>query len=180
MSDTFTIKVFYRGHWCPWCIAYLNDFNGQLDAIKARSGSLVAITAHTDDQAAAQHGLNFDVVVDEANNEARKYDIVVTPKEDSPLASADGVYPNGMVQPGVVIEDANGAILYRWASAPSAENFGGAKDRPLVADIMGALDHILEHGAAPSEFTPMSFEHLEAGHPAQHKIVMDYLASIGR
>lgn len=180
MTDQFTIKVFYRGHWCPWCVAYLKDFNDQLDAIRARGGSLVAITSHADDQAAANHGLKFDVVVDEVNAEAKKYDIFVTPKEDSPLASVDGVYPNGMVQPGVVIEGADGAILYHWAIVPNEANIGGAKDRPLVADIMGALDHILEHGTAPTKFTPMSFEHLEAGHPAQHKMVMDYLASVGK
>lgn len=85
-----------------------------------------------------------------------------------------------MVQPGVVIEDAGVAILYRWAIVPNEENIGGAKDRPLVADIVGSLDDILANGAAPKEFTPMSFEHLEAGRPAQHKIVMDYLSSFGR
>lgn len=178
MSNAFTIKVFFRGDWCPWCSGYLKDFNGQLDAIKQRGGSVVGITSQAGNQSAANNGLNFDIIVDEANAEAKKYDIFVTPKEQTPLAEVDGVYPNGMVQPGVVIEAADGRILYRWAIVPSEMNFGGATDRPLVFDIMGALDHILENGAAPGEFGSTDMAYLEASHPAQHKMVMDYLASL--
>ncbi|MEM7059217.1 MAG: hypothetical protein AAF557_16655 [Pseudomonadota bacterium] len=60
----------------------------------------------------------------------------------------------------------------------SEMNFGGATDRPLVSDIIGALDHILEHGSAPGEFGVTDMTYLEKSHPAQHKMVMNYLASL--
>ena len=34
MSKPFTIKVFFRGDWCPWCNGYLRDFNRELETIK--------------------------------------------------------------------------------------------------------------------------------------------------
>ena len=120
----------------------------------------------------------FDINVDVENAEAKKYDIVVTPKADSPLAGVDGVYEHGMVQPGVVVENADGKILYRWAITPSPENFGGATDRPLVADIVGALEHIIANGSAPGEFGSTDMAYLEQNHPDQHKVVMDFLASM--
>ncbi|MEO1725142.1 MAG: redoxin domain-containing protein [Pseudomonadota bacterium] len=178
MSGSFTIKVFFRGDWCPWCNGYLRDFNKQLGVIEKHGGSVLGITSQTGNQSAANNGLNFDVIVDEENVEAKKYDIFVTPKEETPLKDVDGVYPNGMVQPGVVVEDADGKVLYRWAIVPSEMNFGGATDRPLVSDIVGALEHILANGSAPNAFGSTDMAYLEKTHPDQHKIVMDYLASL--
>lgn len=178
MSDTFTIKVFFRGDWCPWCNGYLRDFNSHLATIRGLGGSVVGVTSQVGNQSKENNGLDFDVVVDAENVEAKKYDIFVTPKAETPLAEVDGVYVNGMVQPGVVVEDAAGKVLYRWAIVPSEMNFGGATDRPLVADIVGALEHIIANGSAPGEFGSTDMAYLEKSHPDQHKIVMDYLASL--
>jgi len=178
MADSFTIKVFFRGDWCPWCNSYLRDFNDHLETIEKLGGTVVGITSQIGNQSAANNNLNFGIIVDEENIEAKKYDIFITPKDETPLKDVDGVYTNGMVQPGVVIEDADGKILYRWAIVPSEMNFGGAKDRPLVSDIVGALEQILASGSAPSDFGTTDMNYLEKYHPAQHKMVMDYLASL--
>lgn len=178
MTQAFTIKVFFRGDWCPWCNAYLRDFNDHLDTIKALGGTIVGITSQAGNQSAANNNLRFGIVVDEANIEARKHDIFITPKEETPLKDVDGVYPNGMVQPGVVIEDADGKVLYRWAIVPSEMNLGGASDRPLVSDILGALEHILAHGSAPGEFATTNMDYLKASHPQSYQMVQDYLASL--
>jgi peroxiredoxin len=178
MSNPFTIKVFFRGDWCPWCNGYLRDFNEHLDTIKALGGNVVGITSQIGNQSKANNELNFDIEVDPENIQAKKYDIFITPKEETPLADVEGVYANGMVQPGVVVEDSDGKVLYRWAIVPSEMNFGGATDRPLVADIVGALEHIVANGSAPGEFRATDMEYLAASHPDQHKMVMDYLASL--
>lgn len=178
MANTFTIKVFFRGDWCPWCNGYLRDFNSHLETIRALGGDVVGITSQIGNQSKANNELDFDIQVDAANIEAAKYDIYITPKAETPLAEVDGVYENGMVQPGVVVEDADGNILYRWAIVPSEMNFGGATDRPLVADIVGALEQIVTSGATPSDFGSTDMAYLAANHPDQHKMVMDYLASL--
>jgi peroxiredoxin len=114
MNNKFTVKVFFRGDWCPWCSAYLKDFNDKpLAKIQALGGEVIGVTSQAGNQSQETLGLNFDILVDETNIEAKKYGIVVTPKAESPLKDVDGVYPNGMAQPGVVIEDANGKILYK-------------------------------------------------------------------
>ena len=178
MSDTFTIKVFFRGDWCPWCNGYLRDFNGQLETIRELGGTVVGITSQVGNQSKENNGLDYDIQIDAENVEAKKYDIFITPNAETPLAEVDGAYENGMVQPGVVVEDTDGKILYRWAIVPSEMNFGGATDRPLVADIVGALEHIIANGSAPGEFGSTDMAYLEQNHPDQHKMVMDYLASL--
>lgn len=178
MSTPFTIKVFFRGDWCPWCNGYLRDFNGHLDTIKGLGGTIVGITSQAGNQSVANNGLNFDVIVDEANTEAKKYDIFITPKEQTPLKDVEGAYPNGMVQPGVVIENAAEKILYRWAIVPSEMNLGGASDRPLVSDIVAGLEHILAHGAAPIDFGTTDMAYLKDAHPDSYKMVQDYIASM--
>lgn len=178
MSTPFTIKVFFRGDWCPWCNGYLRDFNSHLDTIKGLGGTVVGITAQAGNQSVANNGLNFDVIVDEENSEAKKYDIFITPKEQTPLKDVDGAYPNGMVQPGVVIEDADGNVLYRWAIVPSEMNLGGASDRPLVSDIVAGLEHILAHGSAQSDFGTTDMAYLKEAHPDSYKMVQDYIASL--
>lgn len=178
MSDAFTIKVFFRGDWCPWCNGYLRDFNGHLETIRGLGGTVVGITSQKGNQSKENNGLDFDVVVDPENVEAKKHDIFITPKSETPLAEVEGVYENGMVQPGVVVEAADGKILYRWAIVPSEMNFGGATDRPLVADIVGSLEYIIANGSAPGDFGSTDMTYLEQNHPDQHKMVMDYLASL--
>lgn len=75
MSNPFTIKVFFRGDWCPWCNAYLQDFNKQLDTVNKLNGKIIGITSQANNQSAANNNLNFDVLVDESNVEAKKYGI---------------------------------------------------------------------------------------------------------
>lgn len=178
MADKFTIKVFFCGDWCPWCNGYLRDFDAHLDAIKSLGGTVVGITSQRDNQSKANNDLRFEVFVDEENAQAQRYGISVTPKEETPLKDVEGVYTHGMVQPGVVVEDAAGKILYSWAIVPSEMNFGGATDRPLVADIVAALGHILEHGSTPGAFGSTDIAYLEKTHPDQHKMVMEYLSSL--
>ena len=178
MAQSFTIKVFFRGDWCPWCNAYLRDFDAQLDTIKALGGTVVGITSQAGNQSAENNNLGFEILVDEGNGEAKKHNIFITPKAETPLKDVDGVYPNGMVQPGVVIEAADGTVLYHWAIVPSEMNWGGATDRPMVSDILNALEHILEHGSAPGTFATTDMAYLETNHPESFKMVQDYLASL--
>ncbi|MEM1369116.1 MAG: redoxin domain-containing protein [Cyanobacteria bacterium P01_H01_bin.15] len=181
MSSNFTVKVFFRGDWCPWCSGYLKDFNDNaLRTIQELGGKVVGITAQAGNQSQKNLGLNFDIQIDEENIEAKKYGIFITPKAQTPLKDVDGVYPNGMVQPGVVIENAEGQILYKWAIVPSEMNMGGASDRPLVSDIVSSLEQILKGQENGSSFSTTNMNYLEQNHPDEYQKVQAYIASLNQ
>ena len=177
MSSNFTIKVFFRGDWCPWCSGYLKDFNDKaLHKIQELGGNIVGITSQAGNQSQKNLGLNFDIQIDEENIEAKKYGIFITPKAETPLKDVDGVYPNGMVQPGVIIEDSEGKILYKWVIVPSEMNLGGASDRPLVADIVSSLEQILKGQENGNSFNTTDMNYLEQNHPDEYQKVQAYIA----
>ena len=181
MSSNFTVKVFFRGDWCPWCSGYLKDFNEQaLHKIQELGGTIVGITSQAGNQSQQQLGLNFDIQIDEENVEAKKYGIFITPKAETPLKDVDGAYPNGMVQPGVVIEEADEKILYKWAIVPSEMNLGGASDRPLVSDIVSSLEQILKGQENGNSFNTTDMGYLEQNHPEEYQKVQAYIASLNQ
>ncbi|NEQ67638.1 MAG: redoxin domain-containing protein [Symploca sp. SIO2D2] len=181
MSSDFTVKVFFRGDWCPWCSGYLKDFNDQaLHKIQELNGKIVGITSQVGNQSQKELGLNFDIQIDEENIEAKKYGIFITPKAETPLKDADGIYPNGMVQPGIVIEDTEGKILYKWAIIPSEMNLGGASERPLVRDIVSSLEQILKGQESGNSFNKTDMNYLEHNHPEEYKKVQAYIASLNK
>ena len=181
MSSDFTVKVFFRGDWCPWCSGYLKDFNEKaLHKIQELGGNIIGITSQAGNQSSKNLGLNFDIQIDEENIEAKKYGIFITPKAETPLKDVDGVYPNGMVQPGVVIEDSEGKILYKWAIVPSAMNLGGVSDRPLVADIVASLEQILKGQENGNSFNTTDMNYLEQNHPEEYQKVQAYMASLNQ
>ena len=72
MSSDFTVKVFLRGDWCPWCSGYLKDFNDKaLHKIQELGGNVVGITSQVGNQSQKQLGLNFAIQIDEENIEAK-------------------------------------------------------------------------------------------------------------
>lgn len=179
MSDQFIVKVFFRGDWCPWCSGYLKDFNDiALDKIRALGGDVIGITSQAGNQSQQSLALNFNVIVDEKNSQANQYGIVITPKAESPLKDVHGVYPHGMVQPGVIIEDAAGNVLYKWAIIPAEMNFGGATDRPQVNDILIVLEDILAGREFNGSFDKTDMTYLEQNHPEEYKKVQAYIASL--
>ena len=44
-------------------------------------------------------------------------------------------HPKGYFQPGVLVLDRSGRVLYRWRSRPSRKNVGGAISRPTPAHV---------------------------------------------
>lgn len=181
MKDKFLIKVFFRGDWCPWCNAYLKDFDSHIETIRGLGGEVLAITSQEGNQTKENNGLSFDVLVDNDNREARKYEIVVTPQKDVPNHDAIDSYVHGMIQPGVLIEDSKGRILFRWAIDPNEMNFSGAKDRPLVSDIVKNLEDLLSGKTNSNHsFGAGDMDYLQKYHPEEFKTVQAYLASTGK
>jgi peroxiredoxin len=70
------IVIFFRGRWCPYCVAQLQAMQQVLPAIKARTASLIAISPQTARQTAfmvEQYQLSFPVLCDAGNQVARQF-----------------------------------------------------------------------------------------------------------
>jgi peroxiredoxin len=70
------IIIFFRGRWCPFCVAQLQAMNLVLPQIKHCDASLVAISPQTTNQSsfmADQHKLMFPLLSDSGNKVARSF-----------------------------------------------------------------------------------------------------------
>lgn len=79
------IVVFYRGGWCPYCMAQLKYWNGKIDEVKAKGAEFYAVTPEKTDEAKKTSEKNewkFPVLVDEGSNLARDLGIVYPLPQD--------------------------------------------------------------------------------------------------
>jgi peroxiredoxin len=70
---------FYRGRWCPYCVAELEEWQRQLPRVEAAGVSLVAISPQKQQHTyftADQHQLRYPVLSDAHNDVARKFGLV--------------------------------------------------------------------------------------------------------
>ena len=70
---------FYRGRWCPYCVAELESLQAILPQVQAAGASLVAISPQTAKHCAFtadQHQLQFPVLSDPGNQVARQFGLV--------------------------------------------------------------------------------------------------------
>jgi peroxiredoxin len=180
-SRSFTVLVFFRGSWCPFCQAYLTEMNGEfLDEIRHAGGDLVAITSQSDIPAQQAHhewGLKYNVVSEPQNILAQRFHIAITPKAQTPLAQDANEYPKGMAQPAVLALDKHGKVLFQWVIAPDEMNLGGASDRPLPMAIWKVIHAALSgetRTLADNQLLNPAF--LEAHYPEQYATFQAWVA----
>jgi peroxiredoxin len=73
------VICFFRGRWCPFCVAQLEAMNLILPQIQEARASLVAISPQTVQQSffmADQHKLGFPLLSDAGNQVARQFGLV--------------------------------------------------------------------------------------------------------
>ncbi len=76
---------FFRGVWCPYCNIELKALQDAAASFRAAGAELVVIAPQLEDSAKQtheDHGLTFDVLVDEGNRYAQRLGIVFTLPED--------------------------------------------------------------------------------------------------
>jgi peroxiredoxin len=72
------VVIFFRGRWCPYCVAQLEAMQQALPQIHARRANLVAISPQTARQTAfmvEQHQLKFPVLCDAGNRIAKQFGV---------------------------------------------------------------------------------------------------------
>ncbi|KAH6632510.1 hypothetical protein F5144DRAFT_630354 [Chaetomium tenue] len=141
-SASFVFLLYYRGHWCPFCIAHFKQLIAISDEIKSAGGVIAAATAEVPehlDKFRASTGFSDTVIVDPENALAKhlkKEELLDVAISDSQLYQLRG-YKHGMAQPALLVMKRDGTVLQRWAIVPSIMNIGGATDRPVLAEVWG-------------------------------------------
>ena len=120
---------FYRGRWCPYCVAELESLQAVLPQIQAAGASLVAISPQTPKHSgftADQHELRFPVLSDPGNWVARQFGLAYRlPQELEQLYRAIFInLPNSngdqsweLPLPATYILERDGAVCYVFADA---------------------------------------------------------------
>ena len=122
------IIKFYRGHWCPYCIIELKEYESKIEEIK-RYGSLVVLVPDTKVEilkTKKKHELSFNIYQDKNNQIAKKLGLAfkVDPKVlelyknfsidlEKSQENTNGELP----MPGTYVVDKNGKIVYAFFDA---------------------------------------------------------------
>ena len=72
------VVAFFRGRWCPYCIATLEAWQRQVPELQDRRASLIAISPQTIKQnnlLADQHKLTFPLLSDSGNKVAKQFGV---------------------------------------------------------------------------------------------------------
>ncbi|HLK34981.1 MAG TPA: peroxiredoxin-like family protein [Terriglobales bacterium] len=138
------VICFYRGRWCPFCVAQLEAMNAVLPQIREAGASLVGISPQTVKQSffmRDQHELRFPLLSDAGNVVARQFGLVYSvPEEQKQVYSQTFVnlpFVNGDASwelpiPATYVLETDGTILYASAD-------GDYTRRPEPADLLLVL-----------------------------------------
>lgn len=120
---------FYRGRWCPYCVAELESLRDVAPRIEAAGATLVAISPQTPKQSyftADQHQLRFPVLSDPGNAVARQLGLVYRLPQELErlyrsifinLPNSNGDQSWELPLPATYILERDGTVLYAFADA---------------------------------------------------------------
>ncbi len=121
------VICFFRGRWCPFCVAQLEAMNSALSQIEKRGATLITVSPQTLKQSffmRDQHQLRFPLLSDAHNQAARRFGLVYSiPEEQKEVYSHTFVnlpFINGdssweLPIPATYVVKQNGVVLYASA-----------------------------------------------------------------
>lgn len=107
------LLIFYRGNWCPLCMAQIKEVAGQYQALAALGATVALISPQPHENTrglAEKFNVPFKFLVDKKNQAAKILGISAengTPKGMEVLG-----YDSDTVMPTVLITDKNGTIIF--------------------------------------------------------------------
>ncbi|WP_024768900.1 peroxiredoxin family protein [Aquimarina macrocephali] len=108
-----SIFLFYRGNWCPLCMAQIKEIALQYKELEKRNVNIVLISPqphkHTK-SLAKKFGLDFNYLVDQGNKVAKQLQIFS--KNGLPMGFQALGYNSDTVMPTVIITDKEGKIVF--------------------------------------------------------------------
>lgn len=136
-SDTLaqgpSVLIFYRGNWCPLCMAQINELAGTYWKLAALGVRVALISPQPHDQTLAlsrRFDIDFDFLTDENNQAARTLGIAVP--HGLPMGLQIMGYHSETVMPTVIITDQEGRVL--WAD--ETDNYRVRPEPDLFLEVL--------------------------------------------
>ncbi|MGR9053844.1 MAG: peroxiredoxin family protein [Gammaproteobacteria bacterium] len=114
LTDKPAILIFYRGNWCPLCMAQIKELVKKYKTIEELGVRLALISPqpHSNTEALAKKfGVSFDFLTDEGNKAARKLGIEMP--NGLPMGMQMMGYASETVLPTVIITDQSGKVVWK-------------------------------------------------------------------
>jgi len=139
------ILKFFRGRWCPYCMAELAAWRDAYPTVRARGALLVAIspqTVHQTDLLIQQHPLPFAVLSDESSKVAESFGLTYTVPDyhqkhlrsilvNLPFINGDPEWR--LALPATYVVGRDGKVAYAAA-------YADFRMRPEPDDVLASLD----------------------------------------
>jgi len=133
-----SIILFYRGNWCPLCMAQIKEIAAQYKELEKRGIQMIMISPqphHFSKSLAKKFNVNFQFLVDTDNKVARQ--LAIFQKNGLPMGMQLLGYKNDTVMPTVIITDATGKIIFadltdNYRVRPEPETFFKVLDENLI------------------------------------------------
>ncbi len=117
VSDEFrgkkSIIMFYRGNWCPLCVAQINELASEYKALEAKGIQTILVSpqphSHTE-KLSKKHDVDFQFLVDKDNRVAKQLNIFS--KNGLPTGFQVLGYDSDTVMPTVILTDERGKIIH--------------------------------------------------------------------
>lgn len=113
LSGDFNIFIFYRGNWCPLCMAQIQEVVNQYKELEKRNTNMVLISSQPHkftENLAKKHKVPFHFLVDSDNIVAKQLGILH--KNGLPAGFQVFGYDADVILPTVLITDKNNKIIF--------------------------------------------------------------------
>ncbi len=157
---------FYRGNWCPLCMAQVKEVAARYREIEASGARVLLVSPQPQEKTAAlarRFDVPFEFLVDEGNRAARTLDIEM--KNGLPLGMSLLGYDSDTVFPTVIVLDATGVV--RWIDQtdnyrvrPEPDTFVPLLRRLATATIVLMLNLLVGAAGADTGSPPPAALHV--------------------
>lgn len=134
MSEQASLIMFYRGNWCPLCMAQIKEVAEQYRELEARGIKIYMVSPQSEGHTkglAKRFDVNMNFLIDEDNKAADKLQIIA--KNGLPMGLQALGYDSDTVMPTVVMTNSEGKIIF----ADLTDNY---RVRPEPEDFLRVFD----------------------------------------
>lgn len=137
MSNHASLILFYRGNWCPLCMAQIKEVAAQYRELERRGIKIYMVSPQSEGHTkglAKRFDVDMSFLIDEGSRVADQLQIIA--KNGLPMGMQALGYESDTVMPTVVMTNKEGKIIY----ADLTDNY---RVRPEPADFLKVFDEVL-------------------------------------